>query len=71
MDSSGGGDGGPRCPTALEDRDERDGLDKIWVEGRDERDADNTSWNIDEKTEGRRRVVVEGAYTAWYFTWFV
>lgn len=43
VDSSGGGDGGPRCPTALEDRDERDGVDKIWVEGRDERDADNTS----------------------------
>lgn len=71
MDSSGGGVGGRRCPTALEDRDERDGVDKIWVKGRDERDADNASWNIDEETEGRRRVVVEAAYTAWYYKWFV
>ena len=29
-DSSGGVHGGPRCPAALEDRDERDGVDKTW-----------------------------------------
>lgn len=34
---------------------------KPGVEGRDERDADNSSCNIDEETEGKRRVVVEAA----------
>lgn len=37
---------------------------KPGVESRDERDADNTSCNIDEQTEGKRRVVVEAALTA-------
>lgn len=28
---SGGEGGGPRCPAALEDGDERDGEDRTWV----------------------------------------
>lgn len=28
--SGGSGDGGARCPAALEDRDERDGPDRTW-----------------------------------------
>ncbi|KAK9516615.1 hypothetical protein VZT92_024535 [Zoarces viviparus] len=35
--------------------------------GRDERDADNTSCNIDEEAEGKGRVVVEAAWTAWCY----
>lgn len=31
------------------------------VEGRDERDADNTSCNIDEETKGKVRVVAEAS----------
>lgn len=37
---------------------------KPGVEGRDERDADNTSCNIDEETEGKGRAVFEAAQAA-------
>lgn len=40
---------------------------KPGVEGRDEKDADNTSCNIDEETEGKGRVVVKAAQTAWCY----
>lgn len=37
------------------------------LEGRDERDADNSSCNIDEESEGKGRVAVEAAQTAWCY----
>lgn len=40
---------------------------KPGVEGRDERDADNTSCNIYEETEGKGKVVVEAAHKAWCY----
>ncbi|KAI3371267.1 hypothetical protein L3Q82_023885 [Scortum barcoo] len=44
-------------------------MKEIWqikpgVEGRDERDADNASCNIDEETEGKGRAVVKATQTA-------
>jgi len=35
--------------------------------GRDERDADNTSCNINEEAEGYGRVVAEAAQAAWCY----
>lgn len=44
----------------LEDGDERgEACKKPGVEGRDERDPDNTSCNIDEEADGKGRALVE------------
>lgn len=69
VDNGGAAAGGRRRPTAPEDRYERERLDEIWVEGRDERDADNTLCNIDEEAEGKRREAVEAASTSDLFRW--
>lgn len=47
----------------------RQGLYDLGWDGRDERDRDNTSCNIDEESKGTVRAAVEATASAWWHTW--